>query len=79
MHPEIETYWMEQGLTLYHTKDDFGGILYFVVPNAVVQKGYTTFKQVVTKHSDGHFEYLWNNQWINEETMLRIVRMKAFL
>jgi hypothetical protein len=82
IHPEIENFWTSQGMIIEQADSDIpnSNIEWYVVPTAAVQKGFATWiRHIATGFSDGHIEYLWEKECLNEETMLRIVRMKMFL
>ena len=75
MHPDIYSFWEKQGYQLAFDKQS--GIWQASKDNEKIEVAYKSFLTVYyTTYPD---YYIWNNKYISEKHMLKLVRMKAFL
>ena len=72
MHPDIKKFWEDSGhnISVYVIGDER---LWIARKNGELSGGHIIY------HHTGSDEYYWDHSWYNEEEMLRIVKLKAFL
>ena len=69
MHTEIRKFWNSIGFTFEMP----GTKSVWFSKNGELSGGHIIY------HHTGSDEYYWDHSWYNEEEMLRIVKLKAFL